>query len=45
MSILADKDTYVVIQGGVAGVNAARRMAANMNEDGDRAIANLVLVN
>jgi len=27
MSILATKDTYVVIQGGVAGVNAARRMA------------------
>ena len=27
MSILANKDTYVVIQGGVAGVNAARRMA------------------
>ena len=23
MSILANKDTYVVIQGGVAGVNAA----------------------
>lgn len=27
MSILATKDTHVVIQGGVAGVNAARRMA------------------
>jgi ATP-citrate lyase alpha-subunit len=27
MSILATKDTCVVIQGGVAGVNAARRMA------------------
>ena len=27
MSILATKDTYVVIQGGVAGVNAAKRMA------------------
>ena len=27
MSILATKETYVVIQGGVAGVNAARRMA------------------
>ena len=27
MSILATKNTYVVIQGGVAGVNAARRMA------------------
>ncbi|MDE3118997.1 MAG: ATP citrate lyase [Nitrospirota bacterium] len=27
MSILANKDTRVVIQGGVAGVNAARRMA------------------
>ena len=27
MSILANKDTYVVIQGGVAGVNSARRMA------------------
>lgn len=27
MSILANKDTYVVIQGGVAGVNAAHRMA------------------
>src|SRR5688500_8750417 len=27
MSILADKDTRVVIQGGQAGVNAARRMA------------------
>ncbi len=27
MSILATNDTYVVIQGGVAGVNAARRMA------------------
>ncbi len=27
MSILANKDTYVVIQGGIAGVNAARRMA------------------
>lgn len=27
MSILATKDTYVVIQGGPAGVNAARRMA------------------
>ncbi len=27
MSILATKDTYVVIQGGLAGVNAARRMA------------------
>lgn len=27
MSILADKDTRVVIQGGAAGVNAARRMA------------------
>lgn len=26
MSILATKDTHVVIQGGVAGVNAARRM-------------------
>ena len=27
MSILATKDTHVVIQGGLAGVNAARRMA------------------
>lgn len=27
MSILATKDTHVVIQGGAAGVNAARRMA------------------
>lgn len=27
MSILATKDTHVVIQGGVAGVNAAKRMA------------------
>jgi ATP-citrate lyase alpha-subunit len=27
MSILANKDTHVVIQGGVAGQNAARRMA------------------
>ena len=27
MSILANKDTRVVIQGGQAGVNAARRMA------------------
>ena len=27
MSILANKDTRVVIQGGAAGVNAARRMA------------------
>lgn len=27
MSILATKETHVVIQGGVAGVNAARRMA------------------
>ena len=27
MSILANKDTRVVIQGGVAGLNAARRMA------------------
>lgn len=27
MSVLATKDTQVVIQGGVAGVNAARRMA------------------
>ena len=27
MSILATKDTFVVIQGGLAGVNAARRMA------------------
>ena len=27
MSIVANKDTYVVIQGGAAGVNAARRMA------------------
>ena len=27
MSILATKDTHVLIQGGVAGVNAARRMA------------------
>ncbi|MFM7840624.1 MAG: ATP citrate lyase, partial [Nitrospira sp.] len=27
MSILASKDTRVVIQGGQAGVNAARRMA------------------
>ena len=27
MSILANKDTHVVIQGGAAGVNAARRMA------------------
>ena len=26
MSILATKETHVVIQGGVAGVNAARRM-------------------
>ena len=26
MSILATKDTHVMIQGGVAGVNAARRM-------------------
>ena len=27
MSILANKDPRVVIQGGAAGVNAARRMA------------------
>src|SRR5207237_8462759 len=27
MSILANKDTRVVIQGGAAGLNAARRMA------------------
>ena len=27
MSILATKDTRVVIQGGAAGLNAARRMA------------------
>jgi len=27
MSILANKDTHVVIQGGAAGLNAARRMA------------------
>ena len=27
MSILANKDTHVVIQGGVAGQNAARQIA------------------